>query len=370
MTRTISIWVLFLALFGLLTWFCITQLAPSISQDISERTKASLDTAGYSSVNVTRVDGLHVLLTGVLPSKEQGDAVIALVEKVHGVRSIDAEFVYGEGTIAAPVESGAQAVAATANIATIPNLAPQKPNFSAAHDGKIITISGTVTDASTRASLIGAARRTFTDQRVVDELVEISGMPANWSEQLKQGMTALALLKSGKLDISPSYLSLVGSAQTSQAQQDARQQINRMSNAQQRVRLDVAVLSANSVDANACQSALDRLLASNTIQFNIGSDIISVDSYPLLEELADAIARCENVKVEVQGHTDSSGDAGTNQRLSELRAQSVVNYLLDEGIEGAKLNAVGWGATQPVGDNHTARGRALNRRIEFVTTGR
>lgn len=366
MTRTVTIWVLFLTLFALLTWFCISRHAAKISSDISTRANEALDTAGYANIQVQRVDGLHVVLTGNLSSKAQGDSAVSLVRELRGVRSVQANFNSDDN---APTDASLVDATSPPDVTTPSVSKPLTPKFSAAHDGQTITVSGTVNNGAARASLVGAARRTFANQRVVDELIETSGMPEGWSDQLRLGMTALAGLKSGKLDITSKYLSLVGSAQTGQAKEAAERQIEAMATSQQRVRLDVAVLSANSVDATACQSSLDRLLESKTIQFKLGSDVISVDSYPLLEELADAIARCDNVNVEVQGHTDSSGDVQVNQRLSELRAQSVVNYLVDEGIRIDKLNSVGLGSTQPVGDNNTARGRALNRRIEFVTTG-
>ena len=89
----------------------------------------------------------------------------------------------------------------------------------------------------------------------------------------------------------------------------------------------------------------------------------------MLEELADIIASCEGVMVEIQGHTDTSGDEQYNMNLSEQRAQAVQSYLIDEGIISSQLKASGYGETQPRADNATRDGRASNRRIEFVITG-
>jgi outer membrane protein OmpA-like peptidoglycan-associated protein len=74
--------------------------------------------------------------------------------------------------------------------------------------------------------------------------------------------------------------------------------------------------------------------------------------------------------LQVVGHTDSIGDPGYNQRLSEARAQAVVLALGKRGIDPARLSYQGMGASNPIGDNRTLQGRALNRRVELVRTDR
>jgi len=68
----------------------------------------------------------------------------------------------------------------------------------------------------------------------------------------------------------------------------------------------------------------------------------------------------------IEGHTDNSGSADFNQRLSEQRAKAVMQYLIERGIEASRLQAVGYGLTKPVADNKTEEGRARNRRVELV----
>ncbi len=67
----------------------------------------------------------------------------------------------------------------------------------------------------------------------------------------------------------------------------------------------------------------------------------------------------------MEGHTDSSGDEGANQLLSERRAQAVVDYLVDAGFPAELLTAVGHGEHRPVTTNDTADGRAANRRVQI-----
>ena len=71
----------------------------------------------------------------------------------------------------------------------------------------------------------------------------------------------------------------------------------------------------------------------------------------------------------ISGHTDSSGDAASNQSLSQARADSVRSYLISKGIAAARMTAAGFGQTKPIADNATPDGRRRNRRIEFAVTG-
>ena len=72
------------------------------------------------------------------------------------------------------------------------------------------------------------------------------------------------------------------------------------------------------------------------------------------------------LQYEVQGHTDSTGTRESNQKLSERRAQAIVDKLVELGIDASRLTAVGKGQYSPIADNATEEGRAQNRRVVFV----
>jgi len=74
-------------------------------------------------------------------------------------------------------------------------------------------------------------------------------------------------------------------------------------------------------------------------------------------------------KVRIEGHTDSRGSARMNQRLSQGRAEAVMNYLLGQGIMAARLEARGYGENKPIAPNSSRRGREQNRRVEFTILG-
>jgi len=112
----------------------------------------------------------------------------------------------------------------------------------------------------------------------------------------------------------------------------------------------------------------------NDIILNMPSNItFDVDKYalkdqfiPTLDSVVLVLNKYDKTLVTVEGHTDSTGSDAYNQKLSENRALSVSNYLLNKGIKQQRLAAIGKGETEPVADNNTENGRALNRRVEIT----
>lgn len=102
------------------------------------------------------------------------------------------------------------------------------------------------------------------------------------------------------------------------------------------------------------------------VWFEQGKYVLLEGSHSELDKLAEIMKRRQSLKIRIEGHTDNVGDPGLNQSLSLFRAKVVATYLLDKGIDAARLEAVGFGDRRPVADNSTEEGRAKNRRVEFV----
>jgi outer membrane protein OmpA-like peptidoglycan-associated protein len=104
-----------------------------------------------------------------------------------------------------------------------------------------------------------------------------------------------------------------------------------------------------------------------SIQFEKNQDVIQAESEPILRAVAGILSGHPDLTmVRIEGHTDSQGSAVRNTLLSEKRAQAVRRWLMEKGgIAGARLEARGYGPTQPVAPNKTAAGRSKNRRVEF-----
>ena len=114
-----------------------------------------------------------------------------------------------------------------------------------------------------------------------------------------------------------------------------------------------------------------KLELTEKVYFDTGKATIKPVSFPLLDDVAEALKQHAEVKqVRIEGHTDSTGSAKLNTSLSKKRAQAVRAYLVDKGVEASRLEAAGFGPSKPVGDNKTAEGREQNRRVEFIVTAR
>lgn len=105
------------------------------------------------------------------------------------------------------------------------------------------------------------------------------------------------------------------------------------------------------------------------IFFETDSARLLPESETELNVLFDLLKRNQGLKIEITGHTDNSGTPAWNRQLSESRARSVYDYLVNRGIDGNRLRFSGAGAERPVADNSTPEGRAMNRRTEFRVTG-
>jgi outer membrane protein OmpA-like peptidoglycan-associated protein len=104
------------------------------------------------------------------------------------------------------------------------------------------------------------------------------------------------------------------------------------------------------------------------VHFATNKSTIYPDSFPMLTEVAEVLKSRPEIKVRIEGHTDSRGTLKHNMVLSQDRAESVKAFLVNHGVEPERMEARGFGPTQPIDDNRTSKGRENNRRTEFIIT--
>ena len=109
---------------------------------------------------------------------------------------------------------------------------------------------------------------------------------------------------------------------------------------------------------------LARTYRLDNVHFDIDKATLRSDSYQQLTELYEYLERHPDIKVEIAGHTDNTGTATHNLKLSQDRANTIRGWLLKKGIKPAQVTAKGYGANEPVADNTNEEGRQLNRRTE------
>ncbi|NDV17237.1 OmpA family protein [Muricauda sp. TY007] len=102
-----------------------------------------------------------------------------------------------------------------------------------------------------------------------------------------------------------------------------------------------------------------------TILFDTGKATIKPESVTVMVDIIQILNEYPNAKFTVEGHTDSVGSQASNQKLSEARANSVRDFLINEGISGNRLTAIGYGEEKPIASNGTKIGRKQNRRVEI-----
>jgi len=117
---------------------------------------------------------------------------------------------------------------------------------------------------------------------------------------------------------------------------------------------DRVVLTASSIEIK------------DKVQFATGKAEILPESFSLLDDVAKVFKENEQIEqVQIEGHTDSTGTAAINRKLSQQRAESVMKYLEGKGVAKQRMVAKGFGPDRPIADNNDDAGREKNRRVEF-----
>ncbi|KAB7528541.1 OmpA family protein [Flagellimonas olearia] len=127
---------------------------------------------------------------------------------------------------------------------------------------------------------------------------------------------------------------------------------------------------AGTVANNGCPEVTEEVQKqlndyARTILFDTGKASIKAESTSVMVDIIQILNEYPNAKFTVEGHTDSVGSEKLNQELSEKRANSVRDFLIDKGISSSRLTAIGYGESKPIATNNTRAGRAQNRRVEI-----
>ena len=128
--------------------------------------------------------------------------------------------------------------------------------------------------------------------------------------------------------------------------------------------------SLNQWLAGTTDTAVPKRFVFDNLNFETGSTQLTPDSVPTVESLVVILKAYPNVAVSLEGHTDNTGDAGANKKLSLDRAVAVKGIMVKGGIAEARIGTDGYGEEKPIASNDTEEGRAKNRRTELVVAKR
>jgi len=123
----------------------------------------------------------------------------------------------------------------------------------------------------------------------------------------------------------------------------------------------------SAVEGASVQRNLDTLAVNfkSDLLFDVNSSAVKAGAFDELARVARVVNQYPQTTLTVAGHTDSTGKADYNQKLSERRAEAVKNALVGQGVAAARISTIGYGPSKPIGDNHTESGKAMNRRVNI-----
>lgn len=206
----------------------------------------------------------------------------------------------------------------------------------------------------------------YTGARVVDDL------PDDWSVRVLAGLGALAELSNGAVTITPDRLRVTGNTGNPDASTTIATLLSsKLGEAREfeikvtyQETLDPVILAAVP-EPEECEAEIAAIQATSKISFEPGNATVDTASLGTMDDIAEILRDCGDIRMEIQGHTDSQGREEMNLNLSQARAQSVLNELRARRVLTATYSARGYGESQPIADNDSEEGREANRRIEF-----
>ncbi|RBP48893.1 OmpA family protein [Arenicella xantha] len=307
-----------------------------IETDIANRANTRLASEGLNWAHVeTYSRGRNVLLTGEPNNQTEVDRATQIIKSVRGVESL---------TLSAEV-----------------SVAKAAPDLRLTFSDQGVELRGTLASQTEIKHAIATAKELFPSRKISSELLssehvgqlvklkDLLAALADYSNKLDHVTIELAdskLLMRGHVDDQPSKNTLFATLKTAFNGPVANQ---------------LTVVTPR----DFCQELINTLSEEQNIGFNSGSTVIEESSFELLKTLSRKVERCQNAKLQVVGHTDSKGNLETNMLLSKDRAQAVIDFLVEQGLDVARFSAVGAGPNEPISDNTSEAGRAKNRRIEL-----
>ena len=253
--------------------------------------------------------------------------------------------------------------------------APVSSTFSLAGTAdNNLTLTGVLPAEAIRADIVGSVEAAYPGATIIDQMtVDAAVASSDWLDNLKALLPTAGLLSLPGITIDGTSIRLsgrvAGEPQLNAVLADARAAISPPYTLTPDLSILAQTPSGDNDELDALRERIAGLLAVSNVQFELNTADLTAASRDLLDNVAVALNEWEDVQVEVQGHTDNSGSIAINNTLSQLRAESVRNYLISKGVAESRLTAVGFGPRRPVATNTTREGRILNRRVEFNLSG-
>ena len=321
---------------------------------------------------ILKVTGNDLVLGGKVVSEEVRRIKLSTADRLLG-----SELTIVDNIVVAPLEAEPEkqidvdvSEEETPVIAEAPKPANTRPASVAIKSAdQEITLSGFVADEADAEALRTGLGNLFGQNNFRDELTIDSGIDkALWLDNALSVTSEIRNVTNFGVNINNDQMLLSGTTLDREQGRDLSISATEIAGSKLDVlnnfSIDSSIILEEDLMGESLLQELDALPTQNII-FNKNSTTLTTSAQEVLDDVAAAILGYEDLVVEIAGHTDSSGDAVRNLRLSKDRATAVRDYLVEKNVPANRLSPIGYGETAPISDNETDRGRAANRRIEF-----
>lgn len=245
------------------------------------------------------------------------------------------------------------------------------PEFTATRSPEgLVQLRGRLSDDNLRRMTDSYAKARFGSESVYTAARVVEGLPQDWPVRVLAGLEALSKLAHGMVEVQPDALQLTGVTHDEDASAEIARLLSDKLGEAEDFTLDITYQAPpepvdTTPDPEECERRLSEAQQGGKITFEPGSATIAAGSQDIMNRIADILTECREIRLEIQGHTDSQGREEMNLNLSQARAQSVLNELRARRVLTSTFVAVGYGEERPIAPNDTEEGREANRRIEF-----
>ncbi|WP_424968230.1 OmpA family protein [Dinoroseobacter sp. S375] len=325
--------------------------APSWA-DAASRSIAAIDALGGGTVTLSDAD---VTLVGAVGTNR------ALFDRVTSELGADLPAVFSLTSTLAEPEAPQPGIFEPERLRFTGTLSPEG----------LVQLRGHVTDETRKEVTAALAEALFGADNVYSATSVAPQVPEGWSIRVLAAVEALSHLHNGSVTVSPDFVRLAGrtgdEGLPAEVARLLSQRIPEEADLRLDVRYDPILDPATALPTEEeCFARIDAIQAEGKITFDPGSSQIAAEARGIIDRIAEVIADCAHVQIEIAGHTDDQGRESMNLNLSQARADAVLAALAERRLLTGNLVAIGYGEAVPIADNKTAEGREANRRISFT----
>ncbi len=321
------------------------------------------------------------------PSRTWGDAVAQSITAIDNMGGGTITVADTDVTLIAPAGTGQatfdnivgrlentlpDAFALQAELTALPTeTTDELPQFTATLSPEgVVQLRGRVPDEITNTVVKNFASARFAQRDVTMGTRISDGLPSGWSVRVLAGIEALSELSNGAVIVEADKLQVRGNT----GNEDASGAISRLliEKLGQTADFEIDVTYVQELDPIAglptpdeCIAQISAATDGRKITFDPGSADLTADTQPVVDDIAEILKACGDLRIRVSGFTDSQGREVMNQQLSQDRADAVLTALRARRVPVSTFESIGFGEENPIADNDTEEGREANRRIEF-----